>query len=130
MENMQEFDTWNEKKKNIHNIQQCPMFLEREIWWCSLGINVGDEQDGKGKNFTRPVLVLKKFNHNLFVGMPMSTKIKESKFYHKMYFKGKQQSVILSQIKLMDARRLKDKMGRINDADLSIVKDKIKELIF
>ena len=125
-----EFDNWNAQKKILHNIQQCPMFSEREVWWCSLGVNVGDEQDGKGSSFTRPVLVLKKFNRNLFVGVPMSTKIKDSKFYHMMYFKGKTQSVILSQIKLMDARRLIDKMGRISDSDLSIVKNKIKVLIF
>jgi mRNA interferase MazF len=74
---LKEFDNWNEQKKCLHKIEQLPMFSEREVWWCSLGVNVGDEQDGKGENFTRPVLVLKKFNRNLFVGVPMSTKIKE-----------------------------------------------------
>ncbi len=30
--------------------------------WCSIGINVGDEEDGKNELYERPVLVIKKFN--------------------------------------------------------------------
>ena len=124
-----EFDTWNEQKKSIHNIQQCPMFKEREVWWCSLGANVGDEQNGKGSSFTRPVLVLKKFNRNLFLGVPMSTKIKDNKFYHRISFREKEQSALLSQIKVIDAKRLKDKMGEITGNEMAKLKQVIRELV-
>lgn len=34
---------------------------------------ISDEQDGKNAEFTRPVLVLRKFNHSLFLGIPLTT---------------------------------------------------------
>ena len=103
---IKDFDIWNIQKKNTHQSHGRPMFSEREIWWCSLGVNVGDEQDGKGTSFSRPVLVLKKFNRNIFVGVPLSTQLKDKSYYHRINFKGKEQSVILSQIRLLDAKRL------------------------
>ena len=32
--------------KDIDNI----FFREKEVWWIALGVNIGFEQDGKGKN--------------------------------------------------------------------------------
>ena len=31
---------------------------------------MGFEEDGKNDNFVRPVLVLKKFNNDMFLGIP------------------------------------------------------------
>src|SRR5579864_1014844 len=125
-----DFDNWNIQKKKAHAIQERPMFKEREVWWCSLGVNVGDEQDGKGRSFSRPVLVLKKFNRNVFVGVPFSTKLKDNRFYCPIHFKGIEQSVILSQVRLMDAKRFGIKMGEISPHEADKIKDKIKQLIF
>ena len=45
---MKNFDTWNKEKKNLENVGHDTLaFHEREIWWCSIGFNLGDEQDGK-----------------------------------------------------------------------------------
>ena len=62
-----DFDKWNLEKKSIHSNQEFPFYNEREIWWCSLGVNVGFEQDGTGQKFDRPVLVIKGFNKNTFL---------------------------------------------------------------
>ncbi|MEM6429496.1 MAG: hypothetical protein AAF708_09680 [Deinococcota bacterium] len=35
------FDTWNDYKKQLDTRKDAPRFNEREIWWCSLGANVG-----------------------------------------------------------------------------------------
>ena len=43
-----DFDNWNIQKKRAQAIKERPMFKEREVWWCTLGVNIGDEQDGKG----------------------------------------------------------------------------------
>ena len=59
-----DFDKWNEKKKQIDAKGCGPFFHEREIWWSSLGFNVGFEQDGKGEKFGRPVLVFKQENYS------------------------------------------------------------------
>lgn len=47
-----------------------------------MGQNIGFEQNGKGDNFVRPVIILKKFNKNMFFGIPLSTQIKDGKFYY------------------------------------------------
>ncbi|PJF32835.1 MAG: hypothetical protein CUN57_03820, partial [Phototrophicales bacterium] len=61
-----DFDNWNVKKKSIHTDDKAPFCHEREVWWCSLGVNVGFEQDGTGKNYDRPVVILRSFNKNVF----------------------------------------------------------------
>ncbi len=52
---IKEFDKWNMGKKIISNKSIIKDFyvLERELWWCHVGVNVGREQDGKGVNFER-----------------------------------------------------------------------------
>jgi hypothetical protein len=44
-----DLDRWNELKKKIDSYpaDNVPYFHEREIWFCSIGHNVGFEQDGK-----------------------------------------------------------------------------------
>lgn len=45
------------------------LFYEREIWWCSLGVNIGFEQDGTNDLFERPVLVIKKIQPRRALGL-------------------------------------------------------------
>ena len=44
-----DFDKWNiiKKQVNTKEVIRDLFFYEREVWWCSLGLNVGYEQDGK-----------------------------------------------------------------------------------
>ena len=67
------FDEWNECKKNRDKNDIDIYFYEREIWWCAIGVNVGFEQDGKGERFARPVLIIRKFSKNVFLGVPLTT---------------------------------------------------------
>ncbi len=62
-----DFDSWNAKKKELHNRAGAPFFHEREIWWCSIGINIGSEQDGSDDEYSRPVLVLKGLSKETFL---------------------------------------------------------------
>ena len=95
------FNEWSALKSKLdtknHNIN----FKERDIWWCSIGLNIGHEENGKSQFFSRPVLVVRKFNKNLFFGIPLTTKIKENKFYHKISFKDGEQCAMLSQLKIL-----------------------------
>ncbi|PIR37355.1 MAG: hypothetical protein COV35_09685 [Alphaproteobacteria bacterium CG11_big_fil_rev_8_21_14_0_20_39_49] len=126
-----DFDGWNEAKKNLQENTHYPLFKERDVWWCRLGVNLGDEEDGKGEFFNRPVLVLRKFNKRVFIGVPLSSKIKDNNyFYFTFAFQRRKQSVILPQIRLMDSRRLSDKMGSVSKEEFLIIKEKVKNLIF
>lgn len=70
---MKQFDAWGVLKNEVN--EKRPMFYvkEREIRYVHLGQNIGFEEDGKGVDFKRPVLVLKKVG-NMFVTLPMTTK--------------------------------------------------------
>ena len=80
---MSSFDVWNELKKRIeaedHSPDKFPK--EREVWMSSVGKNIGFEQNGSGENFSRPVLIVKKFNNHMFWAVSLSTKQKTFDFY-------------------------------------------------
>ena len=125
-----EFNKWNRKKQETHIEKQRPFFHEREVWFCSLGVNIGFEQDGRGLDFLRPVMILKKFNNQIFWALPMTKNVKEGKYYYVVSIGARKQSaLILSQIRLVDAKRLAYKIGAVKQEDLAIIKQKIKQLL-
>lgn len=123
------FDEWNVVKKTLDDKHRTPTFKQREVWWCSVGLNVGHEENGKNEFFNRPVLVVRKFNNQIFLGVPLSTKIKDNKFYHPIHLKGKSGSVLLSQIRVWDSKRLTHKVGDITQDQFDLVRRKVIELI-
>lgn len=124
-----DFDAWNIQKKNIHHLGNKKTFHEREIWFIAIGENVGFEQNGKGKEFLRPVVVYKKFSRNVFLGIPLTKTEKEGKFYDSFDFQRKRSTAILSQVRLFDSRRLKYMVGKMSGGDYKRLKEKLIELI-
>jgi len=125
-----EFNKWNQKKQKTHIEKQRPFFHEQEVWFCSLGANIGFEQDGRGSDFLRPVMILKKFNNQIFWALPMTKNAKEGKYYYIVSITGREQSaLILSQIRLVDAKRLAYKIGSVKQDDFILIKEKIRQLL-
>ena len=125
-----DFDNWFPLKSKIDAKDKRPIFHEREIWWCNFGINVGYEQDGKGKTFTRPALVYKKFHSKLFLAIPLSSQIKDDNpYYHQFTFINCQQSAIFQQIKVLDSKRLVSRMGKLPEDEFEIIKSKFRDLL-
>ncbi|MBI5003472.1 type II toxin-antitoxin system PemK/MazF family toxin [Candidatus Kaiserbacteria bacterium] len=130
-----EFGPWNKKKKETHESAR-PGFKVREIWACKLGGNVGDEQDGVGNDFLRPIVVLKKFNNNILWGIPLTRTDKPNLPFYFSFFMMEGESTstqksiaILSQIRLIDARRLSYRIGEISQVDYKSLTQKLKDLI-
>ena len=123
-----DFDKWNIQKKRIHDTESSRNFHEREIWSAAIGENVGYEQDGKGNEFLRPLIVFKKFSRHVFWGIPLTRTDKESRFYARFDFQGSSSTAILSQIRLFDAKRLRYKIGKMSVADYQQVKKKFTDL--
>ena len=125
------FDFWNVRKKQIqdtnHNLVN---FSEREIWWCALGKNIGNEEDGKNELFERPVLVLRKFSKYTAVVLPLTTKGKDGSPFYYGLLSSSESFVILSQVRLISSKRLLRKMYRLGRRDFENVKHEIKKLIF
>lgn len=78
--------------------------------------------------FLRPVIILKKFNNDFFMGVPLTTTIKEGKYYFSFEFTTKKSNAILSQIRPFDVKRVKHKIGVINKEDFKKIKEKISNL--
>ena len=125
-----DFDSWNKEKKKLHLVGfEHLRFHEREIWWCSLGINLGDEEDGKNQLFERPILVVKKFNDRLAWAIPMTTKLKSSKYYYVIHYKGKNFSLILSQLRLVSVKRFRRLIRKLPNNEFLSVPHSLATLI-
>jgi len=125
------FDKWNKQKKHIDKKNIKTIFKQREIYWASIGKNIGFEQNGKNQNFTRPILVFRKFSKNSFLGIPLTTTIKNDDFHFCFNFlEDKQSCASLSQIRLFDSKRLHKKIGKISINDFEDLKNKLNKLLF
>lgn len=85
-------------------------FKERDIWWASIGINVGCEMDGKHESFERSVLIYRKISPSAFWAIPLSTQEKENRYYIKIDSDDDYGFFILSQIRMFSTKRLLRKL--------------------
>jgi len=127
---MKEFDKWNEVKKRTEQKQDTAYFKEREIYWANIGKNIGYEQNDKGEDFMRPLLVFRKYSNKLFCGTPLSTSIREGSFFFNFQFlQDKSSCALLVQAKTFDVKRLDRKIGMMKKEDFEQLDEKIKELM-
>ena len=128
--NMKRFDEWSEVKIRTESKKEIIFFKEREIYWANIGENIGFEQDGKGKDFMRPILIFRKYNNRLFLGIPLSTQLKEGSFFFNFQFISvKESCALLVQARTYDVKRLDRKIGMINKNDFTLLEIKMKNLI-
>jgi len=124
-----EYDDWNKFKKDLSTKKSKVFFHEREIWFCSLGKNLGFEEDGKNSLFERPILIIRKFNNDIFLAIPLTSSKKNNKYYYHYMIGDKEYSGILSQIRLLDRRRLSRKIGMMIEGDFNNILKNIKGLL-
>lgn len=127
---MKRFDEWNEIKKKTDQYHKKLFFKERDIFFTKLGENIGYEQNGKGDKFQRPVVILKKYNQDFFLGVPLTSVPKTGKYYFAFSFKeGATSYAILSQVRAFDKKRLMKKIGMIPKDKFEELKKCIKDLL-
>jgi mRNA interferase MazF len=124
-----EYDNWNKLKKDLSTKKSRIFFHEREVWYCSLGKNLGYEEDGKNELFERPILIIRKFNNDIFLSIPLTSSKKDNDYYHQYELSGKTYAGILSQIRLLDRKRLSRKIGMMKKSDFSIIIKKIHNIL-
>jgi mRNA interferase MazF len=126
-----DYKIWIPIKSEINNNEKYPEgYKEREIWICSIGENIGFEEDGKNESFSRPVLILRVFNKNFCHIVPLSKTNKRGKFYYPFDGKtGRISVALLSQSKAIDSSRLLRKLGVVNKNDFKIIQEKIKQIL-
>jgi len=129
MKHIKDFDTWNKNKKDIHDKNEHKLYHEREVWWCSLGVNIGFEQDGTGEDKDRPVIIIKGFSRQVCIVLPLTTSNKKNPYH---FYLGKVDSkeawAIVSQIRLVDTKRLIDKVCFIEKDIFEELKKTVKNV--
>ena len=95
-----------------------------------MGNNIGFEQNGKGKEFVRPVIVYKKLTKDMFIGIPLTTTQREGSFFFNFKFLShKISTAILIQSRLYSTKRLLNKIGVIDKSDYEKLKGKYLKIL-
>jgi mRNA interferase MazF len=124
-----DFDTWNEAKKKTNEAEFTDFVHTREVWWCSLGINIGYEQDGKHNTFERPILVLRKFNKDIVLAVPLTTSIKHNPYNVIFTHEGQEHAAVISQVRLISTRRLKRYMYKMSSDIFKTIREVTRAMI-
>ena len=123
-----DFNGWIIIKKNVHEKGTVHNFKKGEIWWSSVGENVGSEICGKGKTFSRPIIIFKKLDKYSFWAIPLTSQHHEGSWYVPFEFDGRREIAVISQIEYMSVYRLYRKMGQLSNLDFQKIHDGFLDL--
>jgi len=127
------FDKWNNVKKETQQNKRKLGLKQREIFWVKLGQNIGSEEYGKGGDFARPVIIIKKLTSDLFLGIPITTTIKSNDYFHSFCYNNKSKGIVensamILQLKTFSIKRVLSKIGVVNKEDFVQITEKSKRL--
>lgn len=123
------FAEWIGLKEKLHKKQhEAPHISEGEIWWASVGENVGSEINGKSDLFSRPVIIYKKLSHSFYFVIPTTSQEKAGSWFINFKQHGKVMTACLHQTRPIDYRRLSNKLGELDDKDFKHIKTGFKNL--
>ncbi len=124
-----DFDKWNKIKQKTHEEEKTRLYTVREVWWCRLGVNIGTEQDGKGNWHVRPCVIVCAFGPDACFIVPLTTS-KKKHFLRVSVgeVNGISARANISQMRVVDTRRLQNKIAFINNDTFCKLKKRIREL--
>ncbi|MEK7500813.1 MAG: type II toxin-antitoxin system PemK/MazF family toxin [Patescibacteria group bacterium] len=124
-----DFDGWNEVKKCTHT-EQPRLYTVREIWWCRFGVNIGTEQDGRGEWFVRPCIILRGFGSDACLVVPLTTSTRKHSLRILVgVVDGREARANLSQLRVVDTRRLERKIGFLDKGVFLSIRKAAKGLL-
>jgi len=125
-----DFDAWNESKKNLDSRKHAPHCHAGEVWWCSIGVNIGSEQDSMSSEYGRPIVVLRKVSRNVFLAVPLTTKIRDGvPFRVRIEFQGAVSDALIDQVRVYDRRRLMRLIGKLDTGTFARIQDALTDLV-
>ena len=129
MDYFKDHDSWAILKKIVDKREPVLSFLEGDIWWCNIGVNIGSELDGKGSEFSRMVIVLKKTSPTVFYALPLSSKRATTLFHISVTNNNKTSYAVMSQIFRCSSKRLERRVGTIMTDQLQKLREKWIDII-
>lgn len=124
-----DFDGWNSKKKELNNNIFNDYVRTKEVWWCSLGVNIGFEQDGKHEYFERPILIIRKLSRDVVIIVPLSSKVKRNPYCVNFIHNNQEFSALISQVRLISTKRLNRKIYEMDGNLFNQIREAVKKLI-
>ena len=101
------------------------------MWWVRIGLNIGFEMNGKSSEYTRPVIIVKKYNKYSFLALPLSTSSKINDYRIPVGTINSKEAVAnLSQLRNIDSKRLVKKIGHIKHEMFEEIKKKASQINF
>jgi mRNA interferase MazF len=126
-EKLQKYDDWNKQKKKLADGDKKIFFKEGEIWWCSLGMNLGEEVYGKGKLFRSPVLVLRKVTGSSCVVLPTTSQKKSGSWYQSINVDGVERFVMMHQIRFITTKRFESRVASMSQKEFQELKNAVSK---
>ena len=122
-----DFESWHHIKKllELEDMNEVIYFKPKEIWMCSLGVNIGSEQDGSGRKFSRPVVVFRLCSQNTFLGIPITSQRYEGNSHYKFNLGGIDQFAKFSQLRTLSIKRFERKLATLPDSIYEELKQKL-----
>ena len=98
---------WSKLKERLNTSELTfPLCREGEKWWVYFGENIDIEINGKGVQFTRPAIILKKLNSRTLLVVPVTTQQKFGSWFVTFNYKGISETAVLSQIRIISSKPL------------------------
>lgn len=98
---------------------EIPHFRAGDIWWCTLETASLDTSHIAPKaECRRPVLIYKRFSRNSFLGLQVTKQDRGGSWYEPIEFEDKQRWIMLHRPITLEAERLFDFVGCVDDATL------------
>ena len=133
MENeyVKDFDGWNTEKIRLNSGQSVSgtLFNEREIWWASMGVNIGREIDGKNGRYERPILIIRKFSSNTLWAIPITKTILHGTYFYSFKHNRENRTLSLLQMRLISSHRLSRRIDLMSKEEFVQIKKKLIDLL-
>ena len=125
-----DFPRWHQLKARIDTPDTQHLYYEEgQVWWMKIGHNVGSEQNGSVNTFSRPVVIVRGFSSTIFWGVPLSNTQNRSEYVEPVIVDGLERAANLSQLRVIDTRRVGTQIGSITTEELQAIKDKLKTFL-
>ena len=125
MENQKEgnhFHEWGLLKQKLDTLPRNKLIREGVVWFCSVGKNIGHEEDGKNAFYERPVLIVRKFTADYFWDVPLMSTIRTGPYSLNIYFQEIIRCALLFRMRSYDTKRLQRQAGAVSQESLKNIR--------
>lgn len=108
-----DFVGWAKVAEEIEGRERRAEVKVGAVYWANIGENVGSELLGKGRDFSRPVLILAQFNFRMVLAIPITSRIHDQRGYREIVVAGKLERLALEQTRPIDVLRIGDFLDEV-----------------